>query len=644
MTQQQPPRRQFLRAVAGAAGATAAMTSFPPAIARALSIKAAVRTGTLQDVEHIVILTQENRSLRPLLRHAERRARLRRSVPGAGGPARPTCRAARSGSGPAVNERRAGAIAPFPLNTRAELRPRARSGTPHAWTRRAGRLGPRPHEPLAAGSSRTIRWATTSEAEPPFQFALANAFTLCDAYHCATQTGTNTNRLFLWTRHQRSAAPGRRPVHRQQPRQVQPGSSSTDYRWTTYPERLRGGRRQLAGLPEHGGQLHATTRWPASGTSATPGTTRPGLLAGAASDRGVSTRDLDLLTRRRAGQHRCRRSSWIVATAERFRASGPVEPRVAGRPTTPREVLDALTANPDVWAKTVLFINFDENDGFFDHVPPPAAPSYVDLQREPGAGPDRRRVDRRHHGRVPPDAQRRVGRTHAAPSLRHWARACRCTWCRRGARAAGSTRRCSDHTSVLRFIEARFGVKETSISPWRRAVSGGPDLVLQLRRIRRTASSSRSCCRPWRLPARPRAAQHDDAGDSRRRCSCRRSTPACVRRVRCRMTSSHQRADAGRRPGGWGVDRWSRSRTPAAPPPCSMSTTARGWARSATLHGRSRQAAHRQLRAAACRRLRPVDPRPQRLPPPYRRQCTARGRGGSSPIRMSSRSPRRPAA
>ena len=40
-----------------------------------------------------------------------------------------------------------------------------------------------------------------------------------------------------------------------------------------------------------------------------------------------------------------------------------------------QETLDALTANPDVWSKTVLLINFDENDGYFDHVPPPAAPS-----------------------------------------------------------------------------------------------------------------------------------------------------------------------------------------------------------------------------------------------------------------------------
>src|SRR5207247_711316 len=33
----------------------------------------------------------------------------------------------------------------------------------------------------------------------------------------------------------------------------------------------------------------------------------------------------------------------------------------------------AVTASP-AWEHTVLFINFDEWGGFFDHVPPPAAP------------------------------------------------------------------------------------------------------------------------------------------------------------------------------------------------------------------------------------------------------------------------------
>ena len=31
-------------------------------------------------------------------------------------------------------------------------------------------------------------------------------------------------------------------------------------------------------------------------------------------------------------------------------------------------VLDALASNPEVWSKTVLFLMYDENDGWFDHV------------------------------------------------------------------------------------------------------------------------------------------------------------------------------------------------------------------------------------------------------------------------------------
>ncbi len=37
------------------------------------------------------------------------------------------------------------------------------------------------------------------ETELKFQFALANAFTVRDAYHCAMHTGTNSNRSFHWT-------------------------------------------------------------------------------------------------------------------------------------------------------------------------------------------------------------------------------------------------------------------------------------------------------------------------------------------------------------------------------------------------------------------------------------------------------------
>jgi phospholipase C len=38
------------------------------------------------------------------------------------------------------------------------------------------------------------------------------------------------------------------------------------------------------------------------------------------------------------------------------------------------EVLDILTKNPDVWKKTIFILNYDENDGYFDHIPPFVAP------------------------------------------------------------------------------------------------------------------------------------------------------------------------------------------------------------------------------------------------------------------------------
>jgi phospholipase C len=57
----------------------------------------------------------------------------------------------------------------------------------------------------------------------------------------------------------------------------------------------------------------------------------------------------------------------------RFRASRPSSP-AQGADYTAR-VIEALTADPKVWARTVLLVMFDENDGFFDHVPPPAPPS-----------------------------------------------------------------------------------------------------------------------------------------------------------------------------------------------------------------------------------------------------------------------------
>src|SRR5215472_17796977 len=51
----------------------------------------------------------------------------------------------------------------------------------------------------------------------------------------------------------------------------------------------------------------------------------------------------------------------------------PPAPSRMGEWVTSR-VVASLMSNAAVWAKTLLFVTFDENGGFFDHVPPPTAP------------------------------------------------------------------------------------------------------------------------------------------------------------------------------------------------------------------------------------------------------------------------------
>jgi len=126
-------------------------------------------------------------------------------------------------------------------------------------------------------------------------------------------------------------------------------------------------------------------------------------------------------------------------------------------------ILDALTANPAVWSKTVLLIMYDENDGLFDHVVPPQPPTPV----LPGkstvstAGEIHDVVNPAHlplytADQLPYGLGPRVPMTVVSP------------WSKGGFVCS----QVFDHTSVIRFIEARFGVVEPNITPWRRAICG----------------------------------------------------------------------------------------------------------------------------------------------------------------------------
>ncbi len=458
------------RALLVAAGAGFAASS---SIARAFGIDAAVRHGSLRDVEHVVILMQENRgfdhyfgSMPGVRGFADRFP-----IPSATGPLRQTVWTQSDGTAPT------GTLAPFHLDTQEKFALMRAQGTPHTWpdTQAAWDEGRMSHWPAA----KTVRaMGHYRQADLPFQFALAEAFTICDAYHCSIQTGTNSNRLFLWSG---TNDPGGRhggpSIGNSHDSVVKDGGHPDGYRWTTYMERL-----QTAGIDWRIYQDMADnfSDNPMAGFRRF----RDALEAGPTGPdhdlivRGMSTRGIDQL-RTDALAGTMPQVAWIVAGAKASEHPAASSPAQGADHTA--QVLDALTANPAVWSRTALFVMFDENDGFFDHVPPPAPPSRD--ARAPGglAGASTVATDGDYHlvasvGDAKDERPALIGRPYGlGPRVPMYVVS---PWSRGG----WVDSEVFDHTSVIRFLEERFGVHEPNISSWRRAVCGNMTSVFDFRR------------------------------------------------------------------------------------------------------------------------------------------------------------------
>jgi phospholipase C len=122
-------------------------------------------------------------------------------------------------------------------------------------------------------------------------------------------------------------------------------------------------------------------------------------------------------------------------------------------------VLDALTANPEVWSKTALFLMYDENDGWFDHVPPPTAPAgtpgeYLTGSQSSTLEPDYSSEDLGITG--PLGLGVRVPCLVISPFSR-------------GGHIATQT---FDHTSQLQLVGERFSVEVPNVSAWRKKTVG----------------------------------------------------------------------------------------------------------------------------------------------------------------------------
>jgi phospholipase C len=451
-------RRRFLQL----AGGSIAATMLSDSIARALSIPGHHATRSIKDVEHVVFLMQENRSF-------DHYYGVMRGVRGFGDPHPVTLPSGKpvfyQADGPAV-------VPPFRPDVGKNLSLVFIEDLDHTWDGT--------HQMFNDGNwdrwlpaKTTTCMAHLEREDLPFHYALADAFTVCDGNYCSMLGPTDTNRYYMWTGWDGNDGKGGGPVI---------ANDEIGYDWTTYPERLHAAGISWKIYQDRGAGLDAAGSWgwtpdPYVGNygdnsllyfhqyqNAAPGSplyqaARIGTDAAAlGTDFPARPVFFDMLEAD-VKSHNLPSVSWVVAP-EAY-TEHPAWPAGYGAWYT-AGVLNALTSDPEVWSKTALIITFDENDGFFDHVPGP----YPNVGSLPG------------QSTVPLDNELFEGKAGTpggtdgvvgpyglgvrVPLLivSPWSRG---GWV------------CSevfDHTSLIRFLERRFGVEEPNITAWRRAICG----------------------------------------------------------------------------------------------------------------------------------------------------------------------------
>jgi len=409
-------RRRLLATATALSGVAAGGAVLPSSLRRAL---AAALTdppgGSLRDIEHIVILMQENRSFDHYFG----------TMPGVRGFADPAAIRLPDGS-PVFRQpypgHAQGYLAPFRYDTRTTSA-QATPGTDHSW----------PTQHQAWNNGTMDQWVPAkgpftmgyfTQADISFQWALAQAFTVCDAYHCSVFGPTNPNRLYMWTGMIDPGGAGGGPVTGDSP-----AYDNVTLSWTTYPERLQRAGVSWQVYQEEDNYDDNALAW-----------FRQFAAAPASSElwqRGMQKRTAGWFEAdARAG--RLPRVSWLVAPTAQ--SEHPDYFPAAGAEYVASK-LDAIASNEDLWHKTLFILTYDENDGLFDHVPPPVAP-----RGTPGE----------YVGGEPIGLGFRVPAIVVSP----WSA---------GGRVC---RDVLDHTSLIRIIEKRFGVPEPNISAFRRRVCG----------------------------------------------------------------------------------------------------------------------------------------------------------------------------
>jgi phospholipase C len=362
--------RRTLLAVTGAAVAGSLLP---------LSVHAALarepRPGGLRAIEHVVLLMQENRSfdhyygtLRGVRGFGDRNALVLPdgqsvfSQPGA-----------------------EGRVLPFPVREAAGSRDVQYIGDlDHSWDggHRALRNGW--HDGwIGAKSPATM--AFYDREDLPFHYELADTFTLCDAYHCSVPSSTSPNRNYFVSGYTGFEPGGAR---RAVGNDAYAEDTHAGYDWTTYAQRLEAAGQSWRVYQEwdnfQDNNLEFFVRFKQIARK---------VLAFAGSFKSLDSFYAAVSSASGPNRNRCW-PGWSRASPHSTGRSGACTTAAC----TAHARSSSRPRSAPTWESTALFITYDENDGYFDHVPPPpsAAPSDGRVRRRPAdrSGPARA-VDRR---------------------------------------------------------------------------------------------------------------------------------------------------------------------------------------------------------------------------------------------------------
>jgi len=445
-------RRRFLQYTGlGAAAAAAVGVTGGPAAASAAGRSASAAkalpkglTGSIADVKHVVILMQENRSF-------DHYFGTLRGVRGFGDKQILTYQNGNKiWQQPDTARTDLGYLLPYNLTDQVDGDlDHSWAGDHQAWNGGAW------NQWVPAKTEETMGYFTRNEI--PFQYAVADAFTICDGYHQAIMAPTSPNRMYFWT--------GTSSGWTSNPNdyEVDFGPDAGTPEVTTYPELL-----QAAGvnwrvyandqvgdsgtypdyfLGDYGDnplwfyQQYNTTNSRNGGTGALAvrGAVTPWQTDAGAPPLGKTHAAYVLSSFiKDVKNNSLPQVSWIVAPAGYCEHPSYTPDYGAHYVNT---VLQTLLANPDLWQSTALFITYDEHDGFFDHQLPPYPEATVTDEYIAG---------------LPIGPGTRVPMLICSP------------WTRGGYVDSNVY----DHTSMLQFLATWTGVKPANVTPWRASVTG----------------------------------------------------------------------------------------------------------------------------------------------------------------------------